>query len=47
LKYALLPEDLAAWDAAFDQNGIRGPRVTRLQDYRNTALYDQGGRENP
>jgi|ERR1700730_13456964 Protein of unknown function (DUF1153) len=42
-RYALSPEELAAWDAAFDQHGILGLRITCLQDYRNAALGDRHG----
>jgi hypothetical protein len=31
-------EELAAWETALDQNGIPGPRVTRLQIYRDAPL---------
>jgi len=31
-------EELAAWEAALDQNGIPGLRVTRLQIYRDAPL---------
>jgi hypothetical protein len=37
-RYMLSLEELAAWEAAFDQNGIPGLRVTRLQIYRDTPL---------
>jgi len=37
-RYLLSPEELAAWEAALDQNGIPGLRVTRLQIYRDTPL---------
>jgi hypothetical protein len=33
-RYALSPEELAAWEAAFDGHGIRGLRITSLQNYR-------------
>jgi hypothetical protein len=35
-RYMLSLEELAAWEAAFDKNGIPGLRVTRLQIYRDT-----------
>jgi hypothetical protein len=37
-RYTLSLEELAAWEAALDQNGIPGLRVTRLQIYRDAAL---------
>jgi len=37
-RYMLSLDELAAWEAALDQNGIRGLRVTRLQMYRRTPL---------
>ena len=33
-RYELSLEELAAWEAALDRNGIPGLRVTRLQIYR-------------
>jgi len=37
-RYMLSLEELAAWEAAFDRNGIPGLRFTRLQIYRNAPL---------
>jgi hypothetical protein len=37
-RYMLSLEELAAWEATLDQNGIRGLRVTRLQMYRRVPL---------
>jgi hypothetical protein len=37
-RYLLSPEELAAWETAFDQNGIHGLRITRLQVYRGSPL---------
>jgi hypothetical protein len=34
-RYLLSLEELAAWEAALDKNGIPGLRATRLQIYRN------------
>jgi hypothetical protein len=31
-------EELAAWEATLDQNGIPSLRVTRLQKYRRAPL---------
>ena len=42
-RYMLSPEELAAWETAFDQYGIRGLRATHLQDHRNAALGNRGG----
>jgi hypothetical protein len=33
-RYLLSSEELAAWEAALDQNGIPGLRSTRQQSYR-------------
>jgi Protein of unknown function (DUF1153) len=37
-RYTLSLEELAAWEAALDQNGVPGLRVTRLQIYRDAPL---------
>ena len=37
-RYMLSLEELAAWEAALDRNGIPGLRVTRLQIYRGSPL---------
>jgi hypothetical protein len=37
-RYMLSLEELAAWEAALDRNGIPGLRVTRLQVYRRAPL---------
>ncbi len=37
-RYMLSLEELVAWEAALDQNGIPGLRVTRLQIYRDAPL---------
>src|SRR5262245_21119118 len=37
-RYLLSPEELAAWEAALDQNGIPGLRSTREQSYRHALL---------
>lgn len=36
-RYRLSAEELAAWEAAFDRNGIPGLRITRHQIYRDTS----------
>ncbi len=33
-RYALTVEEFLSWANAVDQHGVRGLRVTRLQDYR-------------
>ena len=37
-RYMLSLEELSAWEAALDRNGIPGLRVTRLQIYRDAPL---------
>jgi len=37
-RYMLSLEELAAWEAALDQYGIPGLRVTRSQIYRDSPL---------
>lgn len=37
-RYLLSLEELAAWEAALDQNGIPGLRSTRQQSYRYASL---------
>jgi hypothetical protein len=37
-RYMLSLEELSAWEAALDRNGIPGLRVTRLQIYRDIPL---------
>jgi hypothetical protein len=37
-RYVLSAEELAAWEAALDENGVPGLRVTRLQIYRRSPL---------
>jgi hypothetical protein len=34
-RYLLSPEELAAWEAALNQNGVPGLRSTRQQSYRH------------
>jgi len=43
-RYLLSPEELAAWEAALDQNGIPGLRSTRQQSYRHALLGTLPGR---
>jgi hypothetical protein len=33
-RYALSIEEFASWERVVDRSGMRGLRVTRLQDYR-------------
>jgi hypothetical protein len=46
-RYMLSPEELAAWETAFDRNGIYGLRATHLQDHRNPALGNRRGDVRP
>jgi hypothetical protein len=41
-RYLLSPEELGAWEAALDQNGIPGLRSTRQQSYRLALLGKRG-----
>ncbi len=43
-RYGVSPEELAAWEMAFDRHGIRGLRVTSLQNYRYGSLGERRGR---
>jgi hypothetical protein len=43
-RYLLSPEELAAWEAALDRNGIPGLRSTRQQNYRLALLGTVPGR---
>src|SRR5215472_14699251 len=43
-RYLLSPEELAAWEAALDRNGIPGLRSTRGQSYRHAVLKKAPGR---
>jgi Protein of unknown function (DUF1153) len=36
-RYVISPEELAAWETAFDRYGIPGLRSTRIQIYRDAA----------
>jgi Protein of unknown function (DUF1153) len=40
-RYGVSPEELAAWEMAFDRHGIRGLRVTSLQNYRYGSLGER------
>jgi hypothetical protein len=46
-RYALSPEELAAWEAAFDRHGIQGLRTTRLKIYRDASIGNRRGRVRP
>lgn len=35
-RYSLTAEEFTSWQDALDRNGMRGLRVTHLQDYRNS-----------
>ncbi len=41
LRYKLSIEEFASWQQLIDRHGLRGLRVTRLQDYRPTARADE------
>ena len=43
--YALSPEELAAWEVAFDRHGTRGLRTTRLRIYRDASIDNRRGPE--
>jgi hypothetical protein len=43
-RYLLSLEELAAWEAALDRNGIPGLRSTRQQSYRHALLGTVPGR---
>ena len=38
-RYSLTLEEFASWQRAVDRSGMKGLRVTRLQDYRK--LYER------
>jgi hypothetical protein len=38
-RYMLSAEELAAWEKAFDRNGVPGLRTTRQQSYRHAQLH--------
>lgn len=40
-RYSLTAEELMSWDRAIDRHGVRGLRVTRLQDYRRQTEDDE------
>jgi hypothetical protein len=42
-RYALSPEELAVWEAAFDRHGIRGLRITSLPIYRHASSGNRQG----
>jgi hypothetical protein len=33
-RYSISPEEFASWEGAVERSGLRGLRVTKLQDYR-------------
>jgi hypothetical protein len=37
-RYTLSDEELAGWEAAFDQNGIHGLRITALRSHRVSLI---------
>ena len=46
-RYMMSDEELAAWETAYDQNGVPGLRTTRLQCYRYTRLRGARGSHQP
>ncbi len=47
-RYSLTVEEFLSWQASIDEYGLAGLRATRLQEYRNGSLDDDGdpiGRE--
>ena len=36
-RYSLTGEEFRSWQGALDRSGLRGLRVTHLQDYRNSS----------
>jgi hypothetical protein len=43
-RYTLSPEELTGWELAFEENGIPGLRITRLQIYREAWTANRRGR---
>src|SRR5215813_4947321 len=43
-RYTLSVEEFLSWQRLIDRHGLRGLRVTRLQDYRR---YEQPSSESP
>lgn len=43
-RYTLSVEEFLSWQKLIDRHGLRGLRVTRLQDYRGN---EQGARSQP
>ena len=41
-RYTLSVEEFATWQQMIDRHGLRGLRVTRLQDYRARAAAPNG-----
>jgi len=41
-RYTLSEEEFASWQRLIDRHGLRGLRVTRLQDYREGAEQGDG-----
>lgn len=46
-RHALSPEELAAWEAAFDQHGVPGLRITCLENYRDASIGNRHGHVRP
>jgi len=46
-RYALSPEELAAWEAAFDRHGSRGLRIKSLQNYQDASIGNRRAQVRP
>lgn len=40
-RYSLTPEEFASWERMIERHGIRGLRVTRLKEYRETDTTEK------
>ena len=43
-RYDISGEELLAWLLAFERDGLRGLRATRVQQYRRRSSRGRGGR---
>jgi hypothetical protein len=46
-RYTLSVEEFASWQQLIDRHGLRGLRVTRLQDYRSRPASANGHKNHP
>lgn len=46
-RYTLSMEEFLSWQKLIDRHGLRGLRVTRLQDYRGERAPRRGRPEGP